>query len=593
MNQRYPIRMQYLDSGNNTNYTSPYSSSAPAGPPVVGPPKTNAFSPAVVAVIGVLAGAFLIVSYYRIFLRYFNRQQFTFWGARSDGRNGGPSTIVLMEEHTWPPDSSGLDESLISRIPTCKYKSEEGLVDGTECSVCLGEFEEGEELRILPKCNHPFHIPCIDTWLATSSTCPLCRVNIVLAAAVPYALMSVEREPPAAARGPSMSFIPAANANPMQTLINHEIEILQEQHGQEFLEAGQLSGPSSSRASSRGSFNCPPDVDQTPDSRRGDSMPGSITQHMRHLSLETDSSTTTREIHVVNDSQASSEGINRPVPASVTKRRLYSRARREGHRHRSEGGLRVADHKGKHPILPMSPKRAQTKRFARLMGSSSVLSRSTTGSSSLNQVVVELLAQEIFQNSTSTNSRTTTLSEATGSSTIAETGGRRVSRVRSSKEASTSDSNGSSSFQRPPRVRHDNASFEVMWSINEQENPLMGPFSSFRNRGSSSERMEFDSTGDLTERFPDSLQLSSDPNSDCEDGLRSVQKEGGHSRSKSLKRSLTKYADLQTWPSKRHSLRDSMARLSKRYGAVNLRQNSFRRTEKVHASEPEFEMFDF
>jgi len=163
---------------------------------------------------------------------------------------------VLMEEHAWPPDASGLDESLISRIPTCKYVADEGIVDGTECSVCLGEFEEGEELRVLPKCNHSFHIPCIDAWLATSSTCPLCRVNIVLAAAVPHALLPVEREPPAAARGPTMSIIPAANSNPMQALINHEIEILQEQHVQEFFEAGQLSGPSrsSSLPSSHDSF---------------------------------------------------------------------------------------------------------------------------------------------------------------------------------------------------------------------------------------------------------------------------------------------------------------------------------------------------
>lgn len=95
MNQRYPLRMQYLDRGNSTNFSSPSSSSAPsAGPPGPGSSKSNAFSPAVVAVIGVLAGAFLIVSYYRIFLRYCNRHHFTFWGTRSHGRHGGPSTIV-------------------------------------------------------------------------------------------------------------------------------------------------------------------------------------------------------------------------------------------------------------------------------------------------------------------------------------------------------------------------------------------------------------------------------------------------------------------------------------------------------------------
>jgi hypothetical protein len=30
--------------------------------------------------------------------------------------------------------------------------------------VCLGEFNDGELVR-LPCCEHPFHAPCIDTWL--------------------------------------------------------------------------------------------------------------------------------------------------------------------------------------------------------------------------------------------------------------------------------------------------------------------------------------------------------------------------------------------------------------------------------------------
>ncbi|KAF1001522.1 hypothetical protein AG4045_000284, partial [Apium graveolens] len=50
---------------------------------------------------------------------------------------------------------------------------------GTDCSVCLTEFQDDETLRLLPKCNHAFHIPCIDTWLRSHTTCPLCRAGIV------------------------------------------------------------------------------------------------------------------------------------------------------------------------------------------------------------------------------------------------------------------------------------------------------------------------------------------------------------------------------------------------------------------------------
>lgn len=75
--------------------------------------------------------------------------------------------------------SNGLDEALISKISVYKYRRGEGVVDGTDCSVCLSEFREEESLRLLPKCSHAFHLQCIDTWLRSHLNCPLCRANIV------------------------------------------------------------------------------------------------------------------------------------------------------------------------------------------------------------------------------------------------------------------------------------------------------------------------------------------------------------------------------------------------------------------------------
>ncbi|KAL4378995.1 hypothetical protein GQ457_02G021730 [Hibiscus cannabinus] len=46
------------------------------------------------------------------------------------------------------------------------------------CSVCLHEAEEGERLRRLPRCNHCFHVDCIDAWFQYRSTCPLCRNEV-------------------------------------------------------------------------------------------------------------------------------------------------------------------------------------------------------------------------------------------------------------------------------------------------------------------------------------------------------------------------------------------------------------------------------
>lgn len=84
----------------------------------------------------------------------------------------------VVDHPIWYIRTVGLQSSVINSIAICKYKRGDGLVEGTECSVCLNEFQEDETLRLLPKCNHAFHIPCIDTWLRSHTNCPLCRAGI-------------------------------------------------------------------------------------------------------------------------------------------------------------------------------------------------------------------------------------------------------------------------------------------------------------------------------------------------------------------------------------------------------------------------------
>ena len=45
--------------------------------------------------------------------------------------------------------------------------------EDTKCSICLGWYEQGDELRVLP-CLHHFHRECADHWLKITATCPLC-----------------------------------------------------------------------------------------------------------------------------------------------------------------------------------------------------------------------------------------------------------------------------------------------------------------------------------------------------------------------------------------------------------------------------------
>ncbi|KAI8017055.1 RING-H2 finger protein ATL11 [Camellia lanceoleosa] len=48
-----------------------------------------------------------------------------------------------------------------------------------ECVVCHNEFKDIENLRLIPKCNHVFHPECIDAWLNSHVTCPVCRADLV------------------------------------------------------------------------------------------------------------------------------------------------------------------------------------------------------------------------------------------------------------------------------------------------------------------------------------------------------------------------------------------------------------------------------
>lgn len=80
----------------------------------------------------------------------------------------------------------GLDPQIIHAFPTFVYSTVKSLQIGRstalECAVCLNEFEDHETLRFIPKCSHVFHPHCIDLWLSSHSTCPVCRANLSPAA---------------------------------------------------------------------------------------------------------------------------------------------------------------------------------------------------------------------------------------------------------------------------------------------------------------------------------------------------------------------------------------------------------------------------
>ena len=75
----------------------------------------------------------------------------------------------------------GLDEVAIKALPTYFYSDVKQHRNGKvelECPVCLCEFQDTEALRLLPGCSHVFHPRCIDPWLASHVTCPICRQSL-------------------------------------------------------------------------------------------------------------------------------------------------------------------------------------------------------------------------------------------------------------------------------------------------------------------------------------------------------------------------------------------------------------------------------
>ncbi|XP_063791648.1 RING finger protein 44-like [Pseudophryne corroboree] len=42
------------------------------------------------------------------------------------------------------------------------------------CVICLMQYQDGERVSVLP-CSHKYHPRCISQWVATNSSCPLCR----------------------------------------------------------------------------------------------------------------------------------------------------------------------------------------------------------------------------------------------------------------------------------------------------------------------------------------------------------------------------------------------------------------------------------
>ncbi|XP_022894199.1 RING-H2 finger protein ATL46-like [Olea europaea var. sylvestris] len=131
-------------------------------------------SPAVLFIIVILAALVLVSGILHLLVRFLTKNP----SSSQSNRNlvvSGSDALQRQLQQLFHLHESGLDQAFIDALPVFMYKEIEGSQEPFDCAVCLCEFSEKDQLRLLPLCSHAFHINCIDTWLLSNSTCPLCR----------------------------------------------------------------------------------------------------------------------------------------------------------------------------------------------------------------------------------------------------------------------------------------------------------------------------------------------------------------------------------------------------------------------------------
>ncbi|XP_058112218.1 RING-H2 finger protein ATL46-like [Magnolia sinica] len=156
-------------------YTSSYQKEpSPPSPPS---PSGSKISPAVLFIIVILAVIFFISGLLHLLVRFLIKQPSSSSSSQSNRYPEIPGSDSLQRQlqQLFHLHDSGLDQAFIDALPVFLYKEIVGLKEPFDCAVCLCEFSQEDKLRLLPICSHAFHINCIDTWLLSNSTCPLCR----------------------------------------------------------------------------------------------------------------------------------------------------------------------------------------------------------------------------------------------------------------------------------------------------------------------------------------------------------------------------------------------------------------------------------
>ncbi|KAG2634802.1 RING-H2 finger protein ATL46-like [Panicum virgatum] len=156
-------------------------------PPAAAAAVAARMTPAVLFVTVVLAVVLLVSGLLHVLRRLFlkthhasagggERQlQHLFFPGHEDGAGSGGGGLGQAAIDAMPEFAYG---ELSGAAAAASRKGKGKAARPFDCAVCLCEFADHDRLRLLPACGHAFHVACIDVWLRSSATCPLCRTKL-------------------------------------------------------------------------------------------------------------------------------------------------------------------------------------------------------------------------------------------------------------------------------------------------------------------------------------------------------------------------------------------------------------------------------
>ncbi|CAN4109438.1 unnamed protein product [Withania somnifera] len=137
--------------------------------------------------IGVSVGILLLITTITLTSYFCTRNQTIELSSQQQRRRYRINRSAVQHDHGQDNNNNdcivdiiGLDEATLLSYPKLLYsEAKVNHKDSTAscCSICLADYKNKDMLRLLPDCEHLFHLKCVDPWLKLNSSCPVCRTS--------------------------------------------------------------------------------------------------------------------------------------------------------------------------------------------------------------------------------------------------------------------------------------------------------------------------------------------------------------------------------------------------------------------------------